>query len=624
MAWTALALSADGGTLYAALAGDSAVAAIQVSSITASSSTATQVLYPLPAGDVPYSVAVQSGKVWVSYQPANNNGAGVAAIGDIDLAASDPTAAFEAASTSVTGATGWYSPPDLAADPSDSGLLVAADPYLTPTNAATFNTTTSPETGLAAGSLGGATNGTTICGDEKQLAVIPGGAGFVAACQFPKGTQVFSPSDVTTPTATYAGQTGPAAVAVSPSGLIAAGDESTDVVTTATVPANVYVYSPAGNLYNTIPVATSSYNQFGAVAGWGALAWSPDGSALYALTATQVLDGITNPTTYSLDVITAPTLTRAAVTLSAPSSVEVTKTVALTGKVTLSNGTLPPVGTSIAITRTLGTATAHFTASTKADGSFTLTDTTAGKAVGAYKYTASYPGSATTAPASGSRTVQVVKLASGLSVAFNATTINYGTTTVVTVHLHTIYTNRTVWVYAGVINHAKKLIGHGNVNSAGNFRVTYKAANSSTFTVQFSGDAHVAGATVAHLVRVRAGVSTSIGGYYGTAKSGGITYRLYTTRNVLTTKTTVSPTKRGQCVSLEIWENDGPSTGWFFNSETECLTLNGSSQLSFPFSLTNAGVSSGIKYRIRADYTPISTDKTNLGNDGGWQYFIVY
>jgi hypothetical protein len=360
------------------------------------------------------------------------------------------------------------------------------------------------------------------------------------------------------------------------------------------------------------------------VAGDGALAWSPDGSTLYALTATQVLDGITNPVTYALDVIASPTLTRATVTLSAPSSVDVTKSVTLTGKVTLSNGALPPAGTPITITRAQGKATASFGVVTAANGTFGLTDSGAGKEAGAYTYTASYAGSATTAPATASRTVSVVKLSPGLSIALGPTTINYGTATVVTAHLHTVYTNRTVWVYAAVVNHAKKLIGRGNVNSAGNFKVTYKAANSTTFSVEFSGDAHVAAATVAHGVRVRAGVSVSIGGYYGTSRSGGTTYRLYSTRDTLTTKTTVAPDKRGQCVSLEIWENDGTAAGWYFNSETSCLTLNGSSQLSYPFTLTDAGVSSGVKYRIRADYTPVSTDKTNLGNDSGWQYFIVY
>jgi sugar lactone lactonase YvrE len=614
-----LALSSDGGTLYAALAGDSAVAAIQVSSIKASNNTASQVLYPLPTGDVPYSVALQSGKVWVSYQPANDTFAGVALIGDIDLSAATPATAFEPADASVTGATGWYSPPDLAADPSDSGLLVAAAPGSSLSSAATFNTTTSPETSLASGNLGGTYTAAT-CGFESQIAVIPGGADFVAACGSPKGPEIFSPSNLATAVATYADdKTGPVAVAVSPSGLIATGDASTDNVTTnTTIPANVYVYSPAGIWDNTIPVATSGYAQFGKVAGWGALAWSPDGSTLYALTSTQVLDGITNPVTYALDVITAPTLTRATVTLNGPASVGVTKSIALTGKVALSNGTLPPAGTPVTITRALGAATAHFTVDTKANGTFALTDTTAGNIGGAYKYTARYAGSTTTASASTTRTVQVVKLASGLSISLGPTTINYGTTTVVTAHLAKTYTNRTVWVYAQLAEHGKQLIGRGNVNSKGNFTVHYKAPYNATFSATFSGDNRVAAGSVSHSIRVRAGVSESLSGYYGTSGS----YRLYTGSETLTAHVTVTPNKKTQCSEIEI--DQYFEGAWTQIGVSPCFKLGTASKLDVLVNLSGLADSSGPRYRIRADYTASSTEKLNLGNDSGWQYFIVY
>jgi YVTN family beta-propeller protein len=56
-----ITLSPDGSTLYAALAGADEVTAI-------STATLQQVaVYPLGAGDTPLSVAVQSGKLWVSY-----------------------------------------------------------------------------------------------------------------------------------------------------------------------------------------------------------------------------------------------------------------------------------------------------------------------------------------------------------------------------------------------------------------------------------------------------------------------------------------------------------------------------------------------------------------------------
>src|SRR5208337_2006521 len=72
-----IALSPDGKTLYAALSTENAVAAITISTI--ASATPTQVLYPLTGDDAPYDIAVQSGKVWVSY----NSSATGAGIGDI-------------------------------------------------------------------------------------------------------------------------------------------------------------------------------------------------------------------------------------------------------------------------------------------------------------------------------------------------------------------------------------------------------------------------------------------------------------------------------------------------------------------------------------------------------------
>src|ERR1700691_5159117 len=60
-----LALSADGSTLYAALSADHAVTAIDTSTLKQTAS------YPIPDADTLLDVAVQSGKVWVSYSTAN-------------------------------------------------------------------------------------------------------------------------------------------------------------------------------------------------------------------------------------------------------------------------------------------------------------------------------------------------------------------------------------------------------------------------------------------------------------------------------------------------------------------------------------------------------------------------
>lgn len=130
------------------------------------SATPTQVTtYSLGADDVPDSLAVQSGKLWVSY----SDGAGIhpGAIGDIDLS----TGTFGAQATTST----WPSPPDLAADPSDTGVLVAVLPGAAPATAETFTTTTDSDsaTRLSAQGVLGATGG--MCSNEHQLAVFPGG-----------------------------------------------------------------------------------------------------------------------------------------------------------------------------------------------------------------------------------------------------------------------------------------------------------------------------------------------------------------------------------------------------------------------------------------------------------------
>ena len=156
-----IALSPDGSTLYAALGSSHAVTAIDTSTLQQTAS------YPLGDANTPVDVAVQSGKVWVSY---NTGTVGSAAIGDIDLSATTP--AFE----TQAAMGGWYTAPELAADPEDTGVLVAGDPGLSPASVASYNVTVAPATVRA--------QSTTLnnCDNQQDLAVVPGGAEFVLAC----------------------------------------------------------------------------------------------------------------------------------------------------------------------------------------------------------------------------------------------------------------------------------------------------------------------------------------------------------------------------------------------------------------------------------------------------------
>jgi len=599
-------IALDGGTLYAALAAKGAVAAIDIATI--SKASPTQTLYPLGTGDVPYSVAVQSGKVWVSYVPGPGGRAGNSAIGDINLAAASPASAFE---PDTAAPANWYSPPDLAADPDNNGVLVAVLPQISLATAATFSTTTDPATPLAAQAPLGGTYTPLTCEFENQLAAIPGGSQFITACESPHSQQVFSTTNLMTPVRSYVTGNAPTAVAVSTNGTVAAGITNSAYPTNSSPP-SVYVYRPDDTLLNIIRFGNSQ-----AIAD-GGLAWSADGSQLFAVL--EYFDVNTGTFTFSLQVIDQPTLTRSILSLSGPSTADITKSVALTGNLALSTGVAPPAGTPITVTRSLAgsTATKNFTVATAANGGFTVQDTP--PTLGKYTYTVSYSGSTTIAPATASHTVSVTRIPTSLRVTTGSTTFTYEATIHVTAHLGTTYTNRTVSIYAQRFgSRSRALVKTGRVNSGGNLTVSYAAPRSTTFSAVFSGDARYAPKTVTRAAYIRAKVSESLSGYYGSRRIGRISYLLFHRSDLLHAHAAVAPNKRGQCVEFEVQEFY--QGAWNANVTTGCINLSSSSQASAVFGLAQADI--GFPYRIRTDYIRSSKDTSNLSNDSAWQYLMV-
>jgi 5-hydroxyisourate hydrolase-like protein (transthyretin family) len=344
-------IALSNGTLYAA-----EVAQNEIGVIDAATLTQTQT-YAVPAGDIPSTLAVQSGKLWVGYISGGGNNDG---IGDVDLS----TGTFDQA---VTGLVGL---PVLAADPSDTGVLVAVSSL----GAATYSTAATPVRPIAA--LGPFGNG---CTNEGQLAVVPGGSEFLLACGFPYFVSVIS---TTTLNLVGSYQTGPypAAVAITADGTVAAG------------PGNIQIYGPDGSERNILSAP-------GGLARNG-LAWSADGSTLYAITGLN-----TGP--YSLHVYDSPQVTPAALSLTGPSTAFIGKALTLTGQLSLVVGS-PPAGTPVTITRANPdgtTTTLSATAATDASGNFTVIDTP--PATGAYTYSASYAGSSAATPATASFTTTV-------------------------------------------------------------------------------------------------------------------------------------------------------------------------------------------------------------------------
>ena len=221
---------------------------------------------------------MQSGKIWVSYDTS-----GQSAIGEIDPSAVTP---FQ----TEANMGGWYSAPELAADPQDTGVLIAALPGISPSSVAGYNTTVEPATVRAQ------SNFFENCSNEKDLAVVPGGAEFILACGAPYAHYRYSTTDLSQQ-GSYASIYYPDAVAIDASGDVAAG------VSTIQTNPDVHVYHSGGDT----PLNTYNLNASGRNLSARGLAWSADGSQLFA-----VLHG----RAYSVHVIAGPTLIQPALSLT--------------------------------------------------------------------------------------------------------------------------------------------------------------------------------------------------------------------------------------------------------------------------------------------------------------------
>jgi YVTN family beta-propeller protein len=680
-----IAMSPDGSTLYAALASDDAVTAINTSTLAV---TAT---YPLPAGDTPQDVAVQSGKVWVSYTGVGGSGA----IGDIDLTASPP--AFEAQAAMGN----WSSAPQLAADPQDTGVLVAALSATSPASVASYDVAVDPVT-VRAQNLNTFGN----CDNEGDLAVIPGGADFVLACAWPYSAYEYSTADLSQQEI-YSATAYPDAVAVAPNGTVAAG------VSSASDAPDLYVYQPGASS----PEATY---QFESANGSNApdisdrgTAWSADGSELYVVLQPSQTPG--GP--YTLHVVT-PGLTSSALTVTGPSSVPVGEAVSATGELTLGSGTVPP-GTIVTVTRTEagGSPAPLNPVQVSSNGTFSLSDTPT--AIGTYTYAFGYPGDASVAPASASYSVSVVPDSSTLSLTGpTSATIGKGVTLTGSLKVQghsSVPPSTTVTVTRTGTGGTKKFNAvKPSLNGTFSLSDTQLSIGSYTYTASYSGTSTVTPSTATHKLSVTAiapSLSVTTGAvtfaydstihvtaHLGTTAtnrtvsiyaqptggakkllktgkvsssgtltvsyvaahsttfsevfSGDAKYAAKTVTHTVTVSAKVSPTISGYYASKKIGsqtyrlyhdtahlnvavtvapDKSGQCVelqiqeffegSWQTSQITSCGTLNSSSKVSGFLRL-----SSGIRFlqfRIRADYVRSSGDTSNLSTDSGWLYFMV-
>jgi YVTN family beta-propeller protein len=368
-----ITLSPDGSTLYAALSTGDAVTAISTATLTQTAS------YPLPAGDSPFNVAAQSGKIWVSY---NTGTLFAAAIGYFDPSAASPSLQTPAVMA------GWFSAPQLAADPEDTGVLVAAGSGTSTAGLASYDTAANPVTTLA-----GSPGAPPACSDEDDLAVAPGGSEFAVACHDVEAVDnVYSTASLSVlrSLGSPVYPAFPVAISYDAAGDIAAG-------TTNNLPApDLFIYPPGGTTAEST-FSLYSLSTLGGILQPRGLAWLPDGSQVFGVLSqgtSFALAVVTNPTVPPQDptstmvtcspgtaAIGQATSCTATVTDTAPSPTTPTGVVTFTsdtsgGSLSSNSCTLAPAGTSAqascAVSYTpgqTGSGTQTITASYGGDGS---------------------------------------------------------------------------------------------------------------------------------------------------------------------------------------------------------------------------------------------------------------
>nr|WP_202462136.1 Ig-like domain repeat protein [Streptomyces sp. SID8374] len=578
---TGLELSADSGTLYAGVAASDHIVAIDTATLTESAR------YDIGLGTRPTHPALAGGKLWFGYGAAAEGN-----IGSLDLSGEEPVVTLD----QDTDRT-WYSAPVLASSPGAPDKLAAAQEGLSPSELAVYD--------VASGTAERTARLRADASNLRDIAVSPDGAQLVVASGAPYFHQVYRTSDLRAEQG-YTSKHYPNAVDIAPNGTVAAGiDGAYDP--------DVYIYPKGAS--KTVPVRTYDFPNTGAYSGSDSLepaglAWAPDGSRLFAVSANS-------HGTRSLRVLTDPTRSVATLSISAPA--KATRAKALTVKGSVKASVALPAGTPVTVTRTdveSPKGKALGTVKTDAKGAFTFKDTP--PAGGKVTYKATYAGSAQHTAASGSAAVTVSRAATSLKLNRNKSLHAYNKNVSFTATLGKTYKNRVVEIWADPFgaDKPKKLVKKAKVNAKGNLSVTVNMKRDTTVTAVFAGDARYAPKTVKSTAYAKVKVSTTLSKQYKTAKIGKTSYAYYSKKKnpVFTTSMTYHK-GRAQRLSLELnyqgkWYDAGQE---FF-----ALAPNGKSvvELLGPHE-------TGYKMRVRASYVDGSSgDNVNSTTHGAWKYFI--
>jgi hypothetical protein len=569
---TGLALSADSGQVYAAVKNGNRIVSVETGTYTQTAS--------YPVGAAPADLEVVDGRVWFAHGTD---------FGSLDLSGAEPVVHLaQRGDVDFSGAFGMF----LGADPAVPGVLVAGNGG----DLAVYDVSAEGAVLRVKGSMDTAV---------KQLDLTPDGSQVLTSWGDPEygyGIGAYSTADLAEKQG-YPIDAYPNAVQVAPDGSVAGGSFSW-------YEPDVHIHRPG----DPAPVREYDFPNTGDSSGAdtlvdGALAWAPDSSRVFAVS-------VNTYGTYTLRALTDPTKELPTLKVSAPATSDRAKKLTVTGKLT---SKVPlAAGTGLTVTRTdveSPNGRALPAVKTKADGSFSFTDTP--PAGGKVTYKVSYAGDATHAAASGSDAVQVSRNATSLSLTNNGKLYSYGKDVSFTAHLGTTYKNRTVEIYADPFgsDKPKKLLKKAKVNSHGNLSATVDMTRDTTVTAVFAGDGRYAGKAVKSTAYAGARISTAVSKHYKTGKIGSTTYYYFRKNTDPVFTTTMNYyAGRKQRFQLQVYYQ-----GSWYDSGSEYFALgtNGKSAVSL-----EAAGESGVRARMRSSYVNGSSgDTVNSTTHGAWKYF---
>ncbi|QNS05384.1 WD40 repeat domain-containing protein [Streptomyces xanthii] len=573
-----LALSADSSRLYAAVTDTDTIAEIDTAAGTTVGS------YALGGADAPLDLAVAGDVLWFSYGPSGDG-----ALGSLDTTQPTPEPAL-----GQKGSYTFYGAPVIAVSP-DGKELAAGDPNTSGGVAAVYDLSGTTATERVVKGLEGASF-------HRQLAFSPDGTELFVAGGSGSAPSAYATTDLS-PVRTYPAGGFGSAVAVSPSGNVAEGSSPS-------YDSTVHVYRPGGTTairsYALGHTSTISSGDDTLVP--GAVAWTPDGSLLFAVSDNY--EGAFRLHTYTDPNRTAPTLT-----VNAPSTATRATSLTATGKISSVVPFTAPV--QLTVTRSdLETPSGKVvkTVTTKADGTYSFTDTP--PAGGKVTYKVSYAGDADHAPVSKSDAVEVSRNSTTLTLNKNKNVYEYGSDVTFTAHLGTTYKNRKVDIYANPYgsDRPNKLVKSGTVNSSGNLSVTLDLTRDVTLSAVYAGDARYKPKTVTNTVYTRARSSVTPSNHYKTGTIGSHKYYWFHKSSTIYVTTSMNYyTGRQFRLDLQVYAGGAWRSG---GSEYFNLGTAGTTKVNM-----GAVGASGYKFRVRAVYVNGSSgDNVNTTKYSSWKY----